>query len=332
MAVNPENQPYKDLGPDTILDAVETIGFRCDGTQLALNSYENRVYQVGIEDGAPLVVKFYRPQRFVDAAILEEHIFSQDLADLDIPAVPPLADASGNTLFFYKNFRFALYPKRGGRAPELENYTTLQQLGRCMGRIHAVGRSKKFTHRPTLNIESFGVEPRKFLLASGFIPQEMLTPYSSLTADLLERVQASFARAGSVATIRLHGDCHQGNILWTDSGPHFVDFDDARSGPAIQDLWMCLSGEREERSIQLSHLLGGYMQFCDFNPMELHLIESLRTLRMIHYAAWIARRWHDPAFPIVFPWFNGPRYWDEHLLSLREQAALLEEMPLEWRL
>jgi Ser/Thr protein kinase RdoA (MazF antagonist) len=332
MSVNLEKQPYKNLGPDTILDAVESAGYRCDGTQLALNSYENRVYQVGIEDSSPLVVKFYRPQRWSDATILEEHVFSQELADLEITAIPPLADKTGQTLYRHHNFRFAIYPMRGGRAPELENSDTLAQLGRFMGRIHAVGRSRKFIHRPCLDIESFGVEPRQFLLDSNFIPLEMERPYRTLTEDLLNQIRASFERAGEVASIRLHGDCHAGNILWTDSGPHFVDFDDARMGPAIQDLWMCLSGDREERSLQLAHLLNGYMQFVDFNPRELHLVESLRTLRMIHYAAWIARRWHDPAFPRAFPWFDGPRYWDEHLLSLREQAALMDEMPLEWKL
>jgi Ser/Thr protein kinase RdoA (MazF antagonist) len=201
-----------------------------------------------------------------------------------------------------------------------------------MGRIHAVGCSRDFNNRPYLNIDSFGVEPRQFLLDSGFIPPEMVNPYQTLTADLLLQIQASYERAGSVINIRLHGDCHGGNILWTDSGPHFVDFDDARMGPAIQDLWMCLSGEREERGLQLAHLLNGYLQFADFNPRELHLIEALRTLRMMHYAAWIARRWNDPAFPRVFPWFNGPRYWDDYMLSLREQSALMNEMPLEWKL
>ncbi|MBF0380391.1 MAG: serine/threonine protein kinase [Magnetococcales bacterium] len=332
MSENKDKQPYQNLAPDVILDAVESAGYRCDGTQLALNSYENRVYQVGTEDGDNLVVKFYRPNRWSDETILEEHHFSQELADLEITAVPPLADKSGKTLHFYKTFRFSIYPKRGGRAPELENSDTLAQLGRFMGRIHAVGSSRDFIHRPHLNIDSFGVEPRQFLLDSGFIPLEMVEPYRTLTADLLKQIKASYERAGSVTAIRLHGDCHGGNILWTDNGPHFVDFDDARMGPAIQDLWMCLSGEREERSQQLAHLLNGYLQFADFNPRELHLIEALRTLRMMHYAAWIARRWNDPAFPRVFPWFNGPRYWDDYMLSLREQSALMNEMPLEWKL
>ncbi|MBF0455021.1 MAG: serine/threonine protein kinase [Magnetococcales bacterium] len=332
MSGNPEKKPYDALGPETILDAVESVGYQCDGGQLALNSYENRVYQIGIEEDSSLVVKFYRPQRWTDVAILEEHLFSQELADLEITAVPPIADHEGRTLHQFKAFRFALYPKRGGRAPELEDPETLAQLGRFMGRIHQVGQSKRFEHRPTLDIESFGVSSRQFLLESGFIPLEMVSPYRSLTEDLLDRIRAGFERAGKVASIRLHGDCHGGNILWTDSGPHFVDFDDARMGPAIQDLWMCLSGDREERSLQLSHLLSGYLQFAEFNPRELHLIEPLRTLRMMHYAAWVARRWHDPAFPRAFPWFNGPRYWDEHLLSLREQAALMEELPLEWKL
>ncbi len=332
MSVNLENQPYSDLGPNTVLDAVESVGYRCDGTQLALNSYENRVYQVGIEAAVPLVVKFYRPRRWSDTTILEEHKFTQELAELEITAVPPLADSSGKTLHRFGNFRFSVYPMRGGRAPELEDPDTLSRLGLYLGRIHAVGRSRDFAQRPTLDTESFGVEPRRFLLESGFIPYEMETVYSSLTADLLERIGGCYQRAGDVANIRLHGDCHGGNILWTDSGPHFVDFDDARMGPAVQDLWMCLSGGREERSDQLSHLLRGYLQFSDFNPRELHLIEALRTLRMIHYAAWIARRWNDPAFPRAFPWFNGPRYWDEHLLALREQAALMDELPLEWKL
>ncbi|MBF0447600.1 MAG: serine/threonine protein kinase [Magnetococcales bacterium] len=326
-----ETQPYADLGPDTILDAVESVGFLCDGSQLALNSYENRVYQVGIEEAQPLIVKFYRPNRWSDAAIREEHAFSQELANLEIPAVPPLIDKQGQTLYNYKNFRFSLYPRRGGRAPELENLETLSQLGRFLGRIHGVGRRLRFQHRPALTVQSFGIEPRNFLLESGFIPVEMETAYRTLTEDLLKNIESGFERAGTVETIRLHGDCHSGNILWTDFGPHFVDFDDARTGPAIQDLWMCLSGDRQERSTQLSHLLRGYQQFSDFNPRELHLIEPLRTLRMIHYAAWVARRWNDPAFPRAFPWFNGPRYWDEHLLSLREQAALMNEMPLEWR-
>lgn len=328
MEVNSQKTPYQNLSPDLILDSVESVGYQCDGSLLALNSYENRVYQIGIEEKTPLVVKFYRANRWSDAAILEEHLFCQELTELEIPIVPSLQDGDGQTLHNHQGYRFALYPRRGGRAAEFENLEHLAQLGRFMGRIHAMGAVRDFKDRPTLDIESFGVQPVAYLLESGFIPMEMITPYRSLTEHLLQQVQNCFERAGTVLNIRLHGDCHASNILWTDDGPHFVDFDDARMGPAIQDLWMCLSGDREERAIQMSHLLGGYERFFEFQPSQFHLIEALRTLRMIHYAAWIAKRWDDPAFPKVFPWFNGPRYWDEYMLSLREQSALMEEGPL----
>ncbi|MBF0369952.1 MAG: serine/threonine protein kinase [Magnetococcales bacterium] len=325
-----DKTPYRNLGPEAILDAVESIGYRCDGSLLALNSFENRVYQVGIEEGDGLVAKFYRANRWSNEAILEEHHFSQELADLEIPVIPPLALDDGATLHAHATFRFALYPRRGGRAPDLENSDHLKQLGRFLGRIHAAGAVTEFAERPTLDIASFGEASMVFLLESGFIPLELETPYRTLAEDLLSRIRASFDAAGSVNLIRLHGDCHPGNILWTDAGPHFVDFDDARRGPAIQDLWMCLSGERADRTAQLGDLLEGYGQFYDFDPRELLLIEALRTLRMMHYAAWIARRWEDPAFPRAFPWFNNGRYWDEHILSLREQASMMEERPLEW--
>nr|CRH06439.1 Putative homoserine kinase type II (protein kinase fold). Putative protein RdoA [rdoA] [Candidatus Magnetococcus massalia] len=323
-----EKTPYSNLGPDMVLDAVESTGWRCDGQQLALNSFENRVYQVGLEDGSFTVAKFYRHARWSDAAILEEHVFTQTLADMEIPAVPPLVNPEGKTLFTHEGFRVALFPRRGGRTPDLENQETLERLGRLMGRIHAVGAQKPFEHRPTLDIQSFGIDAYTFLLESGFIPPNLEQAYQSLAETLIEQAQGCFERAGDVQNIRLHGDCHAGNILWTDDGPHFVDFDDARMGPAIQDLWMCLSGEREERAKQMNHLLDGYETFFEFNYRELHLIEALRTLRMIHYAAWIGRRWTDPAFPRAFPWFDGPRYWDEHILALREQSALMNEAPL----
>lgn len=319
--------PYHNLTPDTILNAVESTGFQCNGSLLELNSYENRVCQVGVEEGDPLVVKFYRAGRWSDDAILEEHAFAQELADLEIAVVPPLV-INQKTLFFYENFRLALYSRRGGRAPDLERKGTLAQLGRILGRIHAVGAVRPFKHRPSLNVENFGTEPSQFLLESGFIPMGMETPYRTLVADLLDRVKICFTLAGHTPALRLHGDCHSGNIMWVDGGPHLVDFDDARMGPAVQDLWMCLSGDYQEKSIQLTELLTGYDQFFHFNNRELNLVEALRTLRMIHYAAWIARRWRDPAFPRAFPWFNGPRYWDEHVLALREQAAMMEELPL----
>ncbi|MCE9632588.1 MAG: serine/threonine protein kinase [Methylophilales bacterium] len=330
--MNPANHPFSELVPDTILTALENIGLRCDGHLLALNSYENRVYQVGIEENPPLVAKFYRPERWSDDAILEEHAFTQELADREIPVVPPLVIDS-TTLHHALGFRFAVFPKQGGRAPELGNPDTLEWMGRFLGRIHAVGALQSFKHRPTLDIKNFGEESRDYLLQHNFIPPDLLEPWQSIVAQALDGVRAAFDRAGDVTKIRLHGDCHAGNVLWTDaadySGPHFVDFDDSRMGPAVQDLWMLLSGERGDQTRQLSDVLAGYEDFCEFHPRELHLIEALRTLRLIHYSAWLARRWDDPAFPMAFPWFNTQHYWQDRVLELREQVALMQEPPLQ---
>jgi Ser/Thr protein kinase RdoA (MazF antagonist) len=325
--------PYAGLTPGRILDAVESLDYRCDGRQLALNSYENRVYQVGIEDAPPLVVKFYRPGRWSDAAILEEHAFTLELAELEIPAVPPLVDAAGCTLHEYEGFRFSLFPKRPGRTPELEDPDILRWLGRFMGRIHAAGRTRSFAHRPALNAATFGDEPFRFLMENRFLPNYLEESYRTLVEDLLQRVRGCYLRAQwepeAPAGIRLHGDCHPGNLLWTGDGPHFVDFDDCRTGPAVQDLWMLIGGDRDLQQQQLRWVLEGYTQFCDFDSRELHLVEAMRTLRMIHHSGWLARRWDDPAFPASFPWFDTPRYWEEQILGLREQAALLDEPPLE---
>lgn len=328
-APTPSAHPYDALTPDLILDAVEQGGYRCDGRLLALNSFENRVYQVGLEEGAALVVKFYRPARWSAAAILEEHAFAQELSAAELPVVAPLADRSGATLHERGGFVFALYPRQRGRAPELDRDDTLEWMGRFIGRIHAVGGLRPFAHRPALDISSFGEEPSAFLLEHQFIPADLLPAYESLLQQVLARIRACFSRAGAVRSIRLHGDCHAGNVLWDADGPHFVDLDDARSGPAVQDLWMLLSGSREAMQVQLSVVLRGYREFRDFDPRELHLIEALRTLRLIHYAAWLARRWDDPTFPMNFPWFNTQRYWQDHILALREQSAAMEEPPLE---
>ena len=320
--------PYQDLTPEVILAAVESTGRRSDGRLLALNSYENRVYQIGIEDATPLVAKFYRPGRWSDAAILEEHAFARELADHEIPVVAPLMDTQGTTLFQHAGYRFALFPRQGGRAPDLERPEQLEWLGRFIGRIHAVGASRGFAHRPRIDIETLGRAPREFILQSGFLPAELLPRYREVTGILLASIERSFARAGNFHRIRLHGDCHPGNLLWTDTGPHFVDLDDCGTGPAVQDLWMLLAGSRPDMQQQLGHVLDGYRQFAEFNAAELWLLEALRALRMLHYAAWIARRWDDPAFPRAFPWFNAARYWEEHIQSLREQLPLLDEPPL----
>jgi Ser/Thr protein kinase RdoA (MazF antagonist) len=319
--------PYAGLTPDAVLDALESVGFRGDGRMLALNSYENRVYQIYLEEGAPVVVKFYRTPRWTDAQIEEEHAFVLELAEREIPVVAPL-EVQGATLHRFGEFRFSVYPRRGGRAPELNDPETLEWMGRFIGRIHAVGGTRLFAARPALDIESFGVEPRDWLLAHDFIPGDLLPAWTSIVDQALAGVRHCYERAGAVGMLRLHGDCHAGNVLWTDDGPHFVDFDDARNGPAMQDLWMLLSGDRGEMTRQLSDVLAGYEDFHDFDRRELHLVEALRTLRLIHYSAWIARRWDDPAFPAAFPWFNTQRYWQDRVLELREQVALMDEAPL----
>jgi len=324
---SPLPQDFSTLPPDRVLDAVESVGFRSDGRLLALNSYENRVYQIGLEEGAPLIAKFYRPKRWTDAAILEDHSFVQELVDHEIPVVPAML-LNGKTLHTFEGFRFSVFPKHGGRAPELEGRSTLEWMGRFLGRIHAIGSLKPYQERPTLDIKSFGEQPRDYLLSHEFIPADLDTAYRSAVDLALDGVRHCFTRAGEVASLRLHGDCHVGNVLWTDQGPHFVDFDDSRMGPAVQDLWMLLSGDRADMVRQLTDVLAGYEDFCNFNERELHLIEALRTLRLIHYAAWLAYRWDDPAFKQAFPWFNTQRYWQDRILELREQIALMDEPPL----
>lgn len=330
MSTLPESDSFCGLTPDAILDAVETTGVRCDGRFLALNSYENRVYQIGVDAGSPLVAKFYRANRWSNEAIIEEHRFTVALAQQELPVIPPIADQSGNSLHSHNGFRFSLYPCRGGRSPELDNVDSLEQLGRLIARIHALGSTASFQHRATLDIQRLAVRPSLFLLDNGFIPEPLAEAYRTLIDHLIEQVQCCFERAGDVHYLRLHGDCHPGNILWTDDGPHMVDFDDAHMGPAVEDLWMFLSGGRDYMTARLGDLLAGYSQFFDFDSSELHLIEALRTLRMIHYAGWLGARWDDPAFPRAFPWFNTARYWDQHILALREQAALMHEPPLSW--
>jgi Ser/Thr protein kinase RdoA (MazF antagonist) len=321
--------PYAGLTPDCVLDALDSAGLRGDGRLLALNSYENRVYQVWMENGPPLVAKFYRPDRWTDAQVREEHALVAALVADEIPAVAPLTGDDGDTLHRYQHFRFAAYPKRGGRAPELEDRATLEWLGRVLGRMPAVGAVAPFVARPALDIASFGTASRDYLLANAFIPADLLDAWRSVADMALDAVRRAFDRAGDLRPLRLHGDCHAGNILWTDDGPHFVDFDDARMGPAVQDLWMLLSGGRADMTQQLGDVLAGYEDFREFDRRELHLVEALRTLRLIHYSAWIARRWHDPAFPAAFPWFNTQRYWQDRILELREQIAAMDEPPLD---
>ena len=314
---------FAQLQPDTIIDAVEQLGLSCDARIFPLNSYENRVYQIGIEDKSPIIGKFYRPNRWSDQQILEEHRFTQDLARLEIPVVAPLV-FDNQTLIHFNSYRYALYPRRGGRTPELDNPDHLKWLGRFIGRIHAAGSTQLFQHRPEIDIQSFAIDASDYIIQNAFIPDYLQDAYHSLINDIIDLLKQRFDQL-NYSKLRLHGDCHRGNILWTDNGPHFVDFDDSRNGPAIQDLWMLLSGDNDEQQSQLDHVLDGYFEFYDFNPAEIRLIEPLRTLRIIHYASWLARRWEDPSFPLNFPWFNTPNYWEQHILELREQFALLQE-------
>ena len=319
--------PFAGLRPERILDAIESVGYRCDGALMALNSYENRVWQIGIEDSAPVVAKFYRPGRWSDAQIAEEHAFTAAMAADELPVVTPLSIA-GKTLFSHGGFRFSVFPRQGGRAPEFCEPEILEWMGRLMARIHVVGAREPFLVRESLNIRSFGVESRDWLRANRVIPEELEAVWQGVADQALDEVRNGFARAGQVRQLRLHGDCHVGNVLWTTDGPHFVDFDDARMGPAIQDLWMLLSGDAEEMGKQFGHVLAGYETFREFDDSELYLVEALRTLRLMHHSAWLARRWNDPAFPVAFPWFATKRYWEERILELREQIAAMQEPAL----
>lgn len=319
--------PYDRLTPDRVLDAIESQGYLSDARILALNSYENRVYQVGIEEGTPIIVKFYRPGRWSKEQIMEEHTFSHELYDMEFPIVPPLKNDAGETLHEFEGFQFSLFERKGGYPPELDNLDHLLILGRCMGRIHQMGAAKIFEHRPAISLQRYGTDNVKWILDNDFIPKPLLPAYETLSRDILNKLKAIESQY-QPELIRVHGDAHCGNILWRDDNPHFVDFDDTAMAPAIQDLWMFLSGDRANQTLQLSELLEGYNEFYDFNPVELNLVEYFRTLRLINYSGWLAKRWKDPAFPMAFPWFNSERYWSDHILELREQMAILDEPPL----
>lgn len=325
----PGETGYGELSPEQILAAVEAAGLDCDGRLLALNSYENRVYQVGCEQGPPVIAKFYRPGRWSDAAIGEEHAFTLELLQNELPVLAPLADADGRTLHRVGGYRFALYPRQGGRAPELDQPGHLNQLGRLLARVHNIGALRPFQHRPVLRPRQQGEQAVRLLLDGGFVPDDLRAAYESVALEAVQAIATAFEGVGRVPWLRLHGDAHAGNVLWLDGLPHLVDFDDALSGPAIQDLWMFLSGERGYMQARLADLLEGYGEFRELDGLELGLIEPLRTLRMVHYSAWLARRWSDPAFPAAFPWFGGQRYWQDQVLALREQLAAMQEPALE---
>lgn len=328
----PALHPYETLTPDVVLDALASLGLFGDGRLMALSSYENRVYLVHLEDGQAVVVKFYRPGRWSDAQILEEHAFARELMAAEVPVAGPLT-LDGRTLHQHAGFAFAVSPRRGGRRPELDDPEVLEWIGRYLARIHQVGAERPFATRPTLDLASFGTASRDWLLAHDRLPLDVQTAWQRRCDEALALIAETPLGRGpgpdDAPWLRLHGDCHPGNILWTpDAGPHFVDLDDARGGPAVQDLWMLQDGERRERQQQLGALLDGYEQLREFDRRELALIEPLRTLRLIHYSAWLARRWDDPAFPASFPWFGSSDYWQGQVQMLEDQIEAMQEAPL----
>jgi Ser/Thr protein kinase RdoA (MazF antagonist) len=316
--------PFDALDPDHVLDAVDAAGLRTDGRLLALNSYENRVYQVGLEDAAPVVAKFYRPGRWSDAQIEEEHAFLAELVAGEVPAVAPLAFA-GRTLHRHGAYRYAVFPRRGGRAPDLSRDEHLEWLGRFIARIHGVGSARRFAHRLRFDPAQRAKDAIAAVEALAPLPDYLRPAWGLAARELADGIAQGFAAAGTLTELRLHGDCHPGNVMWTDGGPHFVDFDDSVSGPPIQDLWMLLSGARDEMQHQLRIVLQGYEEFAEFDDRTLRLVEPLRAARMLHYAGWIAERWTDPAFPLAFPWFPTTRWWEEQVDTFREQRAKLDE-------
>ncbi len=336
---------YQALTPDIVMDALASVGLYGDGRQQALSSYENRVYQIHLEDGPVVVAKFYRPERWSESQILEEHAFSAELMEAEIPVIGPLV-LEGETLHHFGGFAFSVSPNRGGRAPELDDPDVLEWIGRFLARIHTVGAARSFATRPALNLQSFGTESRDWLLGHDMVPLDVQSAWAKVAQEALDLIAAypclgpsdahHDASAESIRMIRLHGDCHPGNILWTPlesptasgPGPHFVDLDDARSGAAVQDMWMLLSGDRQQCTRQLGALVDGYEQFREFDRRETALIEPLRTLRLIHYSAWLARRWGDPTFPINFPWFGSSDYWQGQVQMLEEQIEAMQEAPL----
>jgi Ser/Thr protein kinase RdoA (MazF antagonist) len=319
--------PFAGLTPEAILDAVESLGLRSDGRVLALNSYENRVFRIGIEDAAPMVVKFYRPHRWSDQGIVEEHRFAAELVAAGLSVVAPL-QIGGASLHRHAGWRFALFPLQGGHAPEPGDRDVLRQIGRTLGRMHAVGRTGRFGERPQLD-PRFGSRALDALRGCEQRPAELAGNLDTLGRALMQRIEPLW-RDCDPHPIRLHGDVHPGNLLWRDGQAHFVDLDDCMSGPAMQDLWMLLSGPRDEQEAQLGWLLEGYTMFADFDPSELRIIEALRAMRLLHYNAWIAQRWHDPAFPAAFPWFGERRHWESLLRQMQEQLAEFDETPLQW--
>jgi Ser/Thr protein kinase RdoA (MazF antagonist) len=319
--------PFDALDPDAVFAAAESIGLEPSGRLFALNSYENRVYQLGDEQGELWVLKFYRPARWSDAAIGEEHAFTFELAAAELPVAAPLT-RDGRSLFVHAKLRFAAFPYLAGRAPELDDLATLTLLGRTLARIHAIGSRARFSHRPTLSVSRLGEQAQAQVMASGFVPEALSEQYERVSEQVIGRVRQCFDNFGPLPQLRIHGDCHVGNILWRENGPLFVDLDDCMSGPRIQDLWMFLSGDAASQQASWAAIMEGYEVFGEFDFAELTLVEALRSLRILHYAAWIANRWRDPAFPRAFPWFSDARFWERHISDLFEQLSAMDDPPI----
>jgi Ser/Thr protein kinase RdoA (MazF antagonist) len=318
---------FSALSPDLIIDGLESAGFVVDSGLLALNSYENRVYQFHDDNLVKYVTKFYRPQRWQLQQIKEEHDFSFELAEQELPIVAPLK-VDGQSLFEYQGYHFAVFPCRGGRIFEVDNLDQLEWMGRFIARIHAVSSQHDFKYRPSFNSNEMLLQARETILSSNYVSKSLLTPFVTILDQVIAIATEQYLPVKQMREIRLHGDCHAGNILWRDEGPHFVDLDDCRSGPAIQDLWMMLSGDRQQQLLQLDTLLMGYEEFNTFENEQLILVESLRTMRVVNYMAWLCKRWQDPAFPQNFPWFNTEKYWEQQILMLKEQMSALQQPPL----
>lgn len=311
---------FAQLTPDLILDAIESTGLYVESGLLPLNSYENRVYQFLASDNQRFVVKFYRPERWSREQLVEEHQFSQELVDDEIPVVAPLR-INDSTLHLYQGFHFAIFPSVGGRQFEVDNLQQLEWMGRYLGRIHQVAKQSEFKYRPTMTVEDYLLRPKQRILSSDFIPLHMQSPFSAVLDQVIDECTKQY-KVESVQ--RLHGDCHAGNILWN-QGPSFVDLDDCRTGPAIQDIWMMLSGDEGQQNEQLNTLLNGYEEFSEISDCEFALIEPLRAMRMVHYMGWLTARWSDPAFPRNFPWFTSDKYWEQQTLALKEQLSDLQQ-------
>ena len=318
--------PFTGLAPEVVLDAAASVGLDVDGRLFALNSYENRVYQLGSSQGA-LVLKFYRPARWTDEQIREEHELTAQLAAAELPVAAPVV-VGGRSLFDFSGFRFAAFPWMRGRPPELDATDAREIFGRSLARIHQVGAQQPFRVRPRIGLQRLGVDAREQVLTAELLPPRVEERYAQVSAELLERVAAALDEVGPVREIRVHGDCHLGNLLWNERGPVFVDLDDCAMGPRVQDLWMLLSGGAADQQRQWAQIIEGYQQFADFDFREMRLVEPLRSLRMLHHAAWVSHRWVDPAFPRAFPWFGEERYWDSYVADLREQLNAIDEPPL----